>query len=81
MVLLLRKWPTAITRSLGWPYSHLRQSLFLGEIPVYGWTNKGRANDPEFTELRRVMNIMKEDGSSTAYMNGIGVDFGFKREE
>lgn len=63
-----------------WPYSHLRQSLFLGTVPVYGWTNKGRTKDPQFAELRRVMNIMREDGSSAAYMNGVGVDFGFKRD-
>ena len=69
------------SESKGWAYGHLHQSLFLGEVPVYGWTNKGRANDPEFAELRRVMNIMQKDGSSDAYMHGVVVDFGFKRKQ
>lgn len=67
--------------SKGWAYSHLHPSLFLGEVPVYGWTNKGRAKDPEFTELRRVMEIMQKDGSSDAYMHGEVVDFGFKHKQ
>lgn len=63
----------------GWPYSHLRQSLFIGKVPIYGWTNKGRTDEPAFAELRRVLNIMREDGSRDAYMKGVGVDFGFTR--
>lgn len=69
------------SESKGWPYSRLHQSLFIGAVPVFGWTNKGRADDPEFVELRRILKLMHKDGSGAAYMNGVGVDFGFQRED
>lgn len=69
------------SESKGWPYRHLHQSLFLGAVPVYGWTNKGRASASEFVEMRRILNMMREDGSRDNYMNGVGVDFGFQRKQ
>lgn len=64
----------------GWPYSHLHQSLFIGAIPVYAWTLKGRENEPRFKRLKATIEAMRKDGTRDAFMNGVGVDFGFGAE-
>ena len=62
--------------SMGWNYGHLNQALFLGSVPVYAWTQKGRSKEASFQRLAEVLQEMNADGSSNAYMTGVGVDFG-----
>lgn len=63
------------------PLDTLHAPVPLGASPIFGWVLKGRKTNAEFVELKRVIELMAQDGSRDNYLKGVGVNFGFESEE